>query len=101
MLTLMLVLVRVSLSVILLELLGWVAWETRTAAAPGLRSTNLALPVFHLSALPLNHYGSIDQMLKGMEGMVHQLVVKGVNKTSQEPVLPLGVSIDILKCIAR
>jgi hypothetical protein len=41
------------------------------AVAPSLRSTNLALSVFHLPALPLNHYDSVNQMLKGREGMVH------------------------------
>jgi hypothetical protein len=71
------------------------------AAAPSLRSTDLALPVFHILALPLSHYGSINQMLKGRECMVHQLVVKGVNLTSQKHVLPLGISIDILRCITR
>jgi hypothetical protein len=40
-------------------------------------------------------------MLKGREGMVHQLVVKGANQTSQEPVLPLGISVDILMCVTR
>jgi hypothetical protein len=35
-------------------------------------------------------------MLKGREGMVHQLVVQGVNQPSQELVLPLGISVDIL-----
>jgi hypothetical protein len=79
MLMLILALVLMSLRVTLLELLGWIAWETGTAAAPSLRSTNLALPVFHLPALPLSHDSSIDQMLKGREGMVQQLVVKGVN----------------------
>jgi hypothetical protein len=39
--------------------------------------------------------------MKGREGMVHQLVVKRVNHTSQEHVLPLGISIDILRCVAR
>jgi hypothetical protein len=67
MLMLMLMLVLVSLRVILLELLGWVAWETWTTAAPSLRSTDRALPVFHLPALPLSHYGSINQMLKGSD----------------------------------
>jgi hypothetical protein len=70
-------------------------------AAPSLRSTNLALSVFHFPALPLSHYSSINEVLKGREGMVHQLVVKGVNQTSQEHVLPLGISVDILGCIAR
>jgi hypothetical protein len=69
-------------------------------AATNLRSTDLALPVFHLPVLPLSH-SSIDQMLEGIEGMVHQLVVKGVNQTSQKPLLLLGINIDILKCVAR
>jgi hypothetical protein len=33
--------------------------------------------------------------------MVHQLVVKGVNQTSQEPILSLGISVDILRCVVR
>jgi hypothetical protein len=49
-------------------------------AAPGLRSTNLALSVFHVSVLPLSHYCSINQMLKGREGMVNQLVMQGSAK---------------------
>jgi hypothetical protein len=48
-----------------------------TVVAPGLRSTNLGLSVFHLLALHLNHYCSINQVLKGREGMVHQLAVQG------------------------
>jgi hypothetical protein len=71
------------------------------AAAASLRSINLAFHVFHLLAVPLGHYGSIDQMLEGRQSMVHQLVVKGVNQTSQGTVLPLGISIDILRCITR
>jgi hypothetical protein len=71
------------------------------AAAPGLRSTNLALPIFHLPALSLSLYSHIIQMLEGREDMVHQLVVQGVNQTSQEPILPLSISVDILGCIAR
>ena len=65
-------------------------------AASSLLSTDLALLVFHLSVLPLSHYSSIDQMLKGREDMVHQLVVKEVNQTSQKHVLPLGINVDIL-----
>jgi hypothetical protein len=72
-----------------------------TVVALGLRSTNLALPVFHLPVLPLSHYCSINKVLKGREGMVHQLVVQGVDQTSQEPVPPLGISVNILMCIAR
>jgi hypothetical protein len=74
---------------------------TGTTAAPGLRSTNLAFPVFHLLVLPLSQYSPINQMLEGREGMVHQLVVQGVNQTSQELVMPLGISVDILGCIVR
>jgi hypothetical protein len=90
-LTLMLVLVLVTL----LELLRWVAWVAGMAATPGLRSTNLAFPVFHLPTLLFSHNGSIDQMLEGRESVVHQLVVKGINQTSQETVLPLSIRIDI------
>lgn len=70
-------------------------------AAPSLKSTDLAFPIFRLPALPLGHDGSINQMSERREGMVHQLVVKGVNQTSREPVLPLGISIDILGCVTR
>jgi hypothetical protein len=42
-----------------------------TTATPGLRSTDLVFPVFHLPALPLSHDGSINQMLEGREVMVH------------------------------
>jgi hypothetical protein len=94
-------LLLMSLRVTLLELLGWIARETRTTVALGLRSTDLVLPVFHLPALPLSHDGSVDQMLKGRECMVLQLVVKGVNQTSKEHVLPLGISVDILRCVTR
>jgi hypothetical protein len=100
-LTLMLVLVLVSLRVTMFELLGWMTGEMGRAAAPSLRSTNLALLVFHLLTLSLSHYGSVNQMLEGREGMLHQLIVKGVNQTSQKLVLLLGISIDILGCIAR
>jgi hypothetical protein len=61
-----------------------------TTAPPGPRSTNLALPIFHLPALPLSHYCFVNQMLEGREGIVHQLVVQGVNQTSQEPILPFA-----------
>jgi hypothetical protein len=51
-----------------------------TDAAPSLRSTDLALLVFHLLARPLSHDSSINYMMEGREGMVHQLVVKGSTK---------------------
>jgi hypothetical protein len=70
-----LVIVLISLRVTLLELLWWIASETRADATPSLWSTNLALPIIHPLALPLSHYCSINQMLEGREGMVHQPVV--------------------------
>jgi hypothetical protein len=50
--------------------------------APRLRSTNLVLLVFHLLALLLSHDCSVDKVLKGGEGMIHQLVVQGMNQAS-------------------
>jgi hypothetical protein len=35
-------------------------------------------------------------MLKSGESVVHQLVVKGVNQSSQKTVLPLSIHVDIL-----
>jgi hypothetical protein len=72
-----------------------------TTAAPSLRSTDLAFPVLHLLALSLSHDCSVDQVLKGRGSLVHQLVVKWVNQTSQETVLPLGICVNILGCITR
>jgi hypothetical protein len=89
----------VTLRVTLLELLRRVAWVAGATATPGLRSTNLAFPILHLPTLPLSHYGFIDQMLEGRESVVHQLVVKGVNQTSQKMVLPLSIHVDIFWCI--
>jgi hypothetical protein len=88
-LTLMLVLVT------LLEWLRWIAWVARTDATPDLRSTNLVFPVLHLPTLPFSHDCSVDQMLEGREGVVHQLVMEGINQSSQEVVLPLGIHVDI------
>jgi hypothetical protein len=92
---LLLVLTLMLVLVILLELLGWVAWVAGTAATPDLRSTNLVFPILHLLMLPFSHNGSIDQMLEGRESMVHQVVVEGINQSSQEAVLPLGIRVDI------
>jgi hypothetical protein len=64
-------------------------------ATPGLRSTNLAFPVLHLPTLPLCHDCSVDQMLEGRESVVHQLVVEGINQSSQKAVLPLSIRVDI------
>jgi hypothetical protein len=65
------------------------------ATTPDQRSTNLVFPVFHFSTLPFYHNCSIDQMLEGREGVVHQLIVEGINQYSQEAVLPLGIRVDI------
>jgi hypothetical protein len=85
----------VTLRVTLLEFLGWVAWVVGTTATPGLRSTNLVFPVLHLLALPFSHDCSIGQVLEGGESVIHQLVVKGVNQSSQNTVLPLSICVYI------
>jgi hypothetical protein len=51
--------------------------DFQTTTIPGLRSTNLAFPILHLSALPFSHDCSIDQVMEGGESVIHQLVVKG------------------------
>jgi hypothetical protein len=91
-LTMMLVLVLVTL----LELLRWVARVAGTAATPGLRSTNLALPILHLPTLPFSHDCSVYQMLEGGQSVVHQLIMEGINQSSKKAVLPLGICVDIL-----
>jgi hypothetical protein len=95
-----LLLVLTLVLVSLLELLRWVAWVARTAASPGLRSTKLAFPVFHLPTLPFSHNDSVNQLQEGGESVVHQLVVKGVNQSSQKTVLPLSIRIDIFWGVA-
>jgi hypothetical protein len=92
-LPLVLMLVLMMVLVTLLELMGWVAWVTGTTATPDLRSTNLAFPIIHLSALPFSHDCSVDQVLEGGESVIHQLVVKGVNQYSQKMVLLWGTDI--------
>jgi hypothetical protein len=92
---LLLVLTLLLVLVTLLECLRWVAWVARIAATPDLRSTNLVFPVLHLPTLPFSHDCSVDQMLEGREGVVHQQIVEGVNQSSQEAVLPLGIRVDI------
>jgi hypothetical protein len=64
-------------------------------ATPGMRSTNLAFLVLHLPTLPFSHDCSVDQMLEGRESVVHQLVVEGINQSSQKAVLPLSIRVDI------
>jgi hypothetical protein len=73
----------------------------RTIAASRLRSTNLALAILHLFALPLYHDRSINQVLECGEGMIHQLILQRVDQASQETILPLGVGVDIFRSIAR
>jgi hypothetical protein len=46
--------------------------------------------------LPFCHDCSVYQVLEGREGVVHQLIVEGINQSSQEAVLPLGIRVDIL-----
>jgi hypothetical protein len=65
-------------------------------ATPNIRSTDLALPVLHFPMLPFNHDCPIDQVLEGGESVIHQLVVEGINQSSQEAVLPLSIRVDIL-----
>jgi hypothetical protein len=69
------------------------------AATLNLRSTKLALPVLQLPMLPFSHDCSVDQMLEGRESVVHQLVVEGINQSSQETILPLGIRVDIFRGI--
>jgi hypothetical protein len=35
-------------------------------------------------------------MLEGREGVVHQLIVEGVDQSSQQAVLSLGIRVDVL-----
>jgi hypothetical protein len=79
----------------LLELLWWVAWVAGTAATPGLRSSNLALPILHRPTLPFCNDCSIYQMLEGGESVVHELVMEGINQSSQKAVLLLGICVNI------
>jgi hypothetical protein len=58
------------------------------------------LLVFHLLAFSFSHDCSIDQVLEGGEGMIHRLVVHGINQASHEHVLPLGISVDVFRSIA-
>ena len=40
-------------------------------------------------------------MLEGREGVVHQLIVEGIDQSSEEVVLPLGIRVDIFWGITR
>ena len=88
-------------TLVLPELLRLIARETRTTAASRLGSTDLTLTILHLLTLPLCHDCSVNQVLECREGVIHQLVLQRVNQASQETVLPLGISVDIFRSIAR
>jgi hypothetical protein len=88
-------------TLVLPELLRWVARETRAISASRLRSTNLTLAILHLFALPLCHDCSINQVLKSGEGMIHQLILQRVDQASQETILSLGVGVDIFRSVVR
>jgi hypothetical protein len=51
--------------------------------------------------LPFSHDCSVYQMLEGGESVVHQLIVEGINQSSQKAVLLLGIYVDILWGITR
>jgi hypothetical protein len=94
-LVLVLVLMLILVLMTLLELSGRVAWVAGTTATPGLRPTNLALPILHLLTLPFCHDCSVNQMLEGGESVIHQLIMEGINQSSQKAVLPLGVRVNV------
>jgi hypothetical protein len=96
-----LALLLISLWVTMLVLLGWTAWEAGATAAPGLWSTHLVFSIFHLLALPLGHDCSIDQMLEGGEGVIHQQGMQGVDQTSYEPVPPFSINANVFGCIMK
>jgi hypothetical protein len=64
-------------------------------AASRLGSTDLALAILHLLTLPLCHDCPVNQVLKYREGMIHQLILKRVDQSSQETILSLGISVNI------
>jgi hypothetical protein len=70
-------------------------------ATPNLRSTNLVFPVLHLPTLPFSHDCSVYQMLEGGESVVHQLIMEGIDQSSHEAILSLGIRVDILWGITR
>jgi hypothetical protein len=45
--------------------------------------------------LPFSHDCSVYQVLEGGESVVHELVIEGINQSSQKVVLPLGIRVDI------
>ena len=45
--------------------------------------------------LPFSHDCSVYQMLEGGESVIHQLIMEGINQSSQKVVLPLGICVDV------
>jgi hypothetical protein len=45
--------------------------------------------------LLFSHDCSVEQVLEGGESVIHQLLVEGINQSSQETVLPLSIRVDI------
>jgi hypothetical protein len=45
--------------------------------------------------LPFSHDCSVYQMLEGGESVVHQLIMEGINQSSQKAVLSLGIRVDV------
>jgi hypothetical protein len=45
--------------------------------------------------LPFCHDCSDYQMLEGGESVIHQLIIEGINQSSQKAVLPLGICVDV------
>jgi hypothetical protein len=88
------------LVVVLLVLLG--CWKLAAAGLLSLGNATHNVLVLHSgNILGLLLALCFNQVLVGREGMVHQLVMQGVNQTSQKHVLPLGISVNILRRIAR
>jgi hypothetical protein len=70
-------------------------------ATPNLRSTDLAFPVLHLSTLPFSHDCSVYQMLEGGGRCGSSADNGGIDQSSQEAVLSLGIRVVILWGITR
>jgi hypothetical protein len=64
-------------------------------STPGLRSSDLALPILHLPTLPFSHDCSVYQVLEGGENVIHQLIMEGINQSSQKAVLPLSIRVNV------
>jgi hypothetical protein len=44
---------------------------------------------------PFYHDCFVYQMLEGGESVIHQLIMEGINQSSQKVVLPLGIYVDV------